>query len=169
MRLAFLIVLFSSLLAGCTVTRVTMPEDFSASFEDVNRKLDGRTARIRLFDGSRIQGEEVVFSEDTLCWTAAETEARTCKALDEVEEVSYEKMGRGFFAGAAVGVAAAVAMALTPRDENVPRNSYLGSVTETKTLLATSLGLTSIVLGLLAEGRREYVVFQQPRPRSHTD
>ena len=164
MRSTLLFVLLPLLLVGCTRTRVLMPDDFAASYESVNLRLEGRTARIVLHAEGTTYGQQARFTADSLFWLSSETGLRQARALGAVEEVSYERAGRGLFVGAALGAAAGLYLALTPLDEKTPQTDVIVGVDPAfEPVAIAGLMVTSVVLGLLGEGRRRFVVYRHPR------
>lgn len=110
----------------------------------MNTQLEGRTVSIRFSNDQTTNGQDVTFKSDSLFWISSKDQRLQSQSLSQIDEVYYDKVGRGFLVGVGVAMVAGLAIALSPADINrtiVPSMSYTEAL---KPIAIMSIGLTSM-------------------------
>jgi hypothetical protein len=161
----FLILLLISViyLAGCVSThRLRYGQ---ASFDALNRELEGEVGEIALADGSIILAENIKISEDSSSWVEVKSSGSRRTPTWDIEKITYKNNTRGLFELAALGALTGVSIgALIGWKMTEGENFFGGSAEPIGIYFGTVYGLVSgIVIGSVVGGiaghREKYVLY----------
>ena len=162
MKILLFILLIAMTLIGCTssylVSRLGGKDGMS--YQEFNDRVKGKTVRIELLNGRKIEGMNLQASKDSLQWFSESTDSTFGVTVDEIKRVvrkdnwlgALEGFGAGLVAGGAYGF-----LSVTPENSN---NGFFGSwqsVRLIKTLVLGVLGaFTGGIIGMIVGYRYEY-------------
>ncbi len=96
-------------LSGCTSMLTIEHNRRTAAYDEVNRAVRGKVARLVLHDGSRMDAVDVHVDAESLTWLDRRTNTLESIPTTDVREVSVVRAGahavRGLIAGLAAGAA----------------------------------------------------------------
>ncbi len=130
------------LFTGCTSVHIIQHDE--SSYNEVNKKVEGKQASITLESGQKIEGKDIRVTIDSTSWVESESHSKQVVPTAEVKEIAIRNRekgglsscGLGLLGGAFVGFLWAV---WSERRES-QKPGYIGEEKEIILLYSTMLG-----------------------------
>lgn len=109
MSTRLVVMLFATLLCGCSSVEMVKTQDEDDSIRKVNRAIRGQVVRLELNDGETMNVTSAYVASDSVTWIDRRTNTLRGEPTSNVREVSVRKAGRGAIGGLVVGAVAGAA------------------------------------------------------------